>query len=125
MLISDEDIRAAKARYPDAVVMVHPECTEPVRRLADQVFSTGQMIRFVRHSPAKRFIVGTETGILHALKRENPADAEYIPAGDKARLPQHEEDHLEKLLWSLEDMAFRVTVPEDVAARAEDGRCSG
>ena len=97
--------------------MVHPECTEPVRRLADQVLSTGQMLKFVRQSQAKRFIVGTETGILHALRRENPA-AEYIPASDKAVCPNMKKITVEKLLWSLEDMAFRVTVPEDVAAKA-------
>jgi len=117
VVISDEDIRAAKSRYPDAVVMVHPECTEPVRRLADQVLSTGQMLKFVRHSLAKRFVVGTETGILYALRKENP-EAEYIPASDKAVCPNMKKITAEKLLWSLEDGTYRVTVQEDVASRA-------
>jgi quinolinate synthase len=117
VVISDEDIRAAKSRYPDAVVMVHPECTEPVRRLADQILSTGQMLKFVRQSRARRFVVGTETGILYALRKENP-EAEYIPASDKAVCPNMKKITTEKLLWSLEDRTHRVTVQEDVAARA-------
>ena len=117
VVISDEDIEVAKARYPDAVVMVHPECTEPVRRLADQILSTGQMLKFVKQGKAKRYIVGTETGIIHALSRENPT-AEYIPASDKAVCPNMKKISLEKLLWALEDMTCRVKVPDDVSARA-------
>jgi quinolinate synthase len=115
--ISDDDIKAAKALYPDAVVMAHPECTEPVRCLADHILSTGQMLKFVRQSQARRFIVGTETGILHALEKANPG-AEYIPASDKAVCPNMKKMTLEKLLWALEDLKYQVTVREDLAARA-------
>jgi len=117
VLITEDDIRAAKARYPDAVVMVHPECTEAVRGLADQVLSTGQMLRFVRQSKAKRFIVGTEIGILHALNKENP-DAQYIPASDRAVCPNMKRITLDKVLWALEDMQVQVTIPKDIAAQA-------
>ena len=117
VLITEDDIRAAKARCPDAVVMVHPECTEAVRGLADQVLSTGQMLRFVRQSRAKRFIVGTEIGILHALNKENP-DAQYIPASDRAVCPNMKRITLDKVLWALEDMQVQVTIPKDIAAQA-------
>jgi len=117
VLITEDDIRAAKARHPDAVVMVHPECTKPVRGMADQVLSTGQMLRFVRQSRAKRFIVGTEIGILHALNKENP-DAQYIPASDRAVCPNMKRITLDKVLWALEDMQVQVTIPKDIAAQA-------
>jgi quinolinate synthase len=117
VLITEEDIQAAKTRYPDAVVMVHPECTEPVRRLADHVLSTGQMLKFVRQSKVKRFIVGTEIGILHGLKKENPA-GRYFPASERAVCPNMKKITLDKVLWALEDMQYRVTVPEDVAVQA-------
>jgi quinolinate synthase len=117
VLISEDDILAAKARYPEAAVMVHPECTTPVRDLADRVLSTGQMLKWVKERPARRFIVGTETGILHALRKENP-DADYVPANDRAVCPNMKKITLEKLLWALEDMTCRVTVAEDVAGRA-------
>lgn len=115
--ITEEDIRNAKARDPRALVMVHPECTEPVRLLADQVLSTGGMLRFVRQARAKRIIVGTEIGILHALKKENP-DVRYVPASERAVCPNMKKITLEKILWALEDLRDRVTVPEGVAARA-------
>jgi quinolinate synthase len=117
VLITEEDIQSAKARYPDAIVMVHPECTEPVRRMADQILSTGQMLKFVRQSPARRYIVGTEIGILHGLKKENPA-GRYIPASERAVCPNMKKITLDKILWALEDMQYRVTVPEDIASRA-------
>jgi quinolinate synthase len=117
VLISEEDVRAAKARAPDAVVMAHPECTSPVRALADCVLSTGQMLKRVKQGPELRFIVATETGILHALKKENP-DAEYIPALDRAVCPNMKKITLEKLLWALEDMNCRVVVDPEIAPKA-------
>ena len=75
------------------------------------------MLKFVRQSKVKRFIVGTEIGILHALNKENPT-AQYIPATDRAVCPNMKKITLDKVLWALEDMQYRVTVPEDVAVRA-------
>ncbi|MBN2455320.1 MAG: quinolinate synthase NadA, partial [Sedimentisphaerales bacterium] len=62
VVITEDDISQAKEKYPDAVVMAHPECTEPVKALADEILSTGQMLRFVKSSSAKCFIIATETG---------------------------------------------------------------
>ncbi len=118
VVITEEDIKNAKAKYPDAIVMVHPECTEPVRALADQLLSTGQMLKFAEKSTAKRFIVATETGMLHPLKRQNEG-AEFIAAGDRAICPNMKKITLEKILWSLEDMQYKVTVPDEVRIKAE------
>jgi quinolinate synthase len=118
VIITEDDIKNAKSKYPDAIVLAHPECTEPVRLLADQVLSTGQMLKFVKNSPAKRFIIATEVGIIHPLKKQRP-DAEFMPASERAVCPNMKKITLEKILWSLEDLKFKITVPEDIRLKAK------
>jgi quinolinate synthase len=118
IVITEDNIKAAKAKYPDAVVMAHPECTEPVKELADQILSTGQMLKFVSGSTAERFIVATEIGMIHALKKQNP-NAEFIPASSKAICPNMKRITLDKVIASLQDMQYKVVVPEDIAVRAK------
>lgn len=118
IFITEEDIKKAKAKYPDAVVIAHPECSEPVKELADELLSTGQMLEFVRKSPAKRFIVATETGMIHPLKKQNPK-AEFIAASNRAICPNMKKITLEKVAWSLEDMQYKITVPEETRIKAK------
>lgn len=118
VVITEDDIKNAKAKYPDAVVMSHPECSEPVKELSDELLSTGQMLKFAQKSTAKRFIVATETGMIYALKKQNP-DAEFIPASERAICPNMKRITLEKILWSLEDMQFKVTIPEKIRIKAK------
>jgi len=118
VIITEHDIKNAKAKYPDAVVMAHPECTEPVKELADEILSTGQMLKFVGKSTAKRFIIATETGMIHPLKKQNP-EAEFIPASDRAICPNMKKITLEKIVWSLEDMQYKITVPQEVTIKAK------
>jgi quinolinate synthase len=118
VLITEEDINNKKTKYPDAVVMVHPECTEPVKALADEIVSTGGMLKFVAKSPAKQFIIGTETGMIHALKRQNP-DSEFIAASNRAVCPNMKRITLEKILWALEDMQYKITIPEPIRVKAQ------
>lgn len=118
VLITEEDIKNAKAEHPDAVVMAHPECTEPVKAVSDQLLSTGQMLRFVADSETKRFIIATEVGIIHALKKQNP-QAEFIPASENAICPNMKKITLEKVLWSLQDLQYKVTVPQDIRIKAK------
>lgn len=121
--ITEDDIKQARTQFPDAIVMAHPECTEPIRKLSDQILSTGQMLGFVKKSGAKRFIVATETGIIHTLKKQNP-EAEFIAAGEKAICPNMKKITLEKVLWAMENSAeggskYNVTVPEEIRIRAK------
>ena len=116
--ITEEDIKNAKAKYPDAIVMAHPECTGPVKALSDELLSTGQMLRYAAESKAKRFIIATEIGIIHTLKKQNP-QAEFIPATEKAICPNMKRITLEKALWSLQDLQYEVTVPQDVRIKAK------
>ncbi len=118
VVITEDDIKNAKAKYPDAIVMTHPECTEPVKELSDELLSTGQMLKFAQKSTAKRFIIATETGMIYALKKQNP-DAEFIPASERAICPNMKRITLEKILWSLKDMQFKVTIPEKIRIKAK------
>jgi len=117
VVITVEDIRAEKKRYPDALVITHPECSEPVKEASDALLSTGQMLTYVRNSPARRFIVATEVGMTHALKKVRP-DAEFIPAGSRAVCPNMKKITIDKLIASMEDMKYKVTVDKAVADKA-------
>lgn len=118
VLITEAGIKNVKAKYPDAVVIAHPECTEPVKALADQLLSTGGMLRFVAKNTTKRFVVATEIGIIHALKKQNP-QAEFIAASDRAVCPNMKKITLDKIIASMEDMQYRVTMSEEIAKRAK------
>ena len=78
---------------------------------------TGGMIRYARESKVQTIIVGTETGIIHRLRKENP-DKTFVPASERAVCPNMKLITLEKVLWSLEEMHHRITVPEDIRVRA-------
>ncbi|MHC4112888.1 MAG: quinolinate synthase NadA [Planctomycetota bacterium] len=118
VVITEDDIKNAKAKHPDAIVMAHPECTEPVKALSDQLLSTGQMLRFAAESKVRQFIIATEIGIIHTLKKQNPK-AEFIPATSRAVCPNMKRITLEKVLWSLQDLQYEVSVPQDIRIKAK------
>ncbi|MGC8816701.1 MAG: quinolinate synthase NadA [Candidatus Hadarchaeum sp.] len=111
------DILLKKEKYPDAEVLVHPECDPEVQRLASHICSTSQMLVRAKASPAKRFIIATEIGMVERLRREFP-DKEFVPALDTAVCQQMKKHDLQKLYESLRDLKHVVKVPPDVAARA-------
>ena len=116
--ILPEDIAQKRALYKNAGVLVHPECPVSITSIADQVLSTEGMCRYVKESNAREFIIGTETGILHRMQKENPGKIFY-PASERATCPNMKLTTLEKVLWSLEEMRFAVTVPRDVMQKAK------
>lgn len=116
--ITAEDIAETKQKYPDAIVMAHPECGRAVYDVADELLSTGQMLKFAKESDAKQFIIATEEGIIHTLKKQNPEKEFYI-ASDKAICPNMKKITLEKVAWSLEDMQYQITVDPDIADKAK------
>ncbi len=118
VVITVDDIKNARAKYPDAIVMAHPECTEPVKELSDELLSTGQMLKFAAKSTAKQFIIATEIGIIHPLKKQNP-EAEFVPASDRAICPNMKKITLDKLIGSLEDMQHKIMVPERIRIEAK------
>jgi quinolinate synthase len=116
--IRSQDIIRLKLEYPQAKVVVHPECRPEVTDLADDVLSTGGICRFARDTAAVDIIVGTEIGILHRLRKENP-DKRFIHASEQAVCPRMKLITLENVLWSLQEMAPEIKVPEEIRHRAK------
>lgn len=117
MRILPKDIEITKKAHPTALVFVHPECRPEVTALADQVLSTGGMLKHANESAAKEFIIGTEVGLLHRLKKENPGKSFY-PATERSVCPNMKLTTLEKIRWALEDMQEKIEVPKNVADKA-------
>jgi len=111
------DIRAAKALHPAAEVWAHPECPLEVLDLADKVISTGKMVREARETDRKEIVVATEASIIHRLKKEGPV-TEFYPARELAFCFNMKKITLDKVMRSLKEATYRVTVPSEVADRA-------
>ncbi len=110
-------VAAARAAHPGAPVLVHPECAKDVRDAADECLSTGGMCAYARKSDAREIIVGTEIGILHRLRTENPGKI-FHPVDTSTICPNMKKITLDKVRDCLRDMSPRVTVPEEIAVRA-------
>jgi quinolinate synthase len=117
VLFQPEDIQILKSKYPNAVVMVHPECTIETQNAADFVGSTSQMCGHAKESNAKTFIVGTEEGLLHRLRKDNP-EKEFFSAYEGAVCPNMKLNTLDRLYASLKEEKHLVTVPERIAKPA-------
>ena len=114
--ILPEHIEAARQAHPEALVIVHGECPAPVRALADEVLSTGGMVRFARETTAKEIIVGTESGMVYRLQKENPD--KVFHSIHIAVCPNMKKVTLPKVVDSLELMQFEVHIDHDIAQRA-------
>ncbi len=116
--IKPEMIRRVKREYPQAKVVVHPECKPEVIALADEVLSTGGICRYAQRDEVREMIVGTELGIIHRLRKENPGKR-FILASEQAICPDMKLITLEKVLRSLEEMSPEVKVLEGIRLRAK------
>ncbi|MCL0092208.1 quinolinate synthase NadA [Dehalococcoidia bacterium] len=115
--ILPQDILRLRKEYPQAKVVVHPECRPEVIALADEATSTSGICRYAGRDDVQELIVGTEMGIIHRLRKENPGKR-FIPISEQAVCPDMKLITLEKILWSLEEMAPEVKVPEEIRLRA-------
>ena len=115
--ILPEAIIKARSEHPDAVVLVHPECLPAVIAESDHALSTGGMLKFVRASERKEFIIGTETGIIHRMKQENPGKR-FFPLAPEPLCPNMKKITLEDLLFSLEDLSNRIELSPEVISAA-------
>ena len=111
------DVEEARRIHPDAGVLVHPECRPEVIDRADRVSSTSGMVRHACSSPRREFVIGTEVGLLHQLEKKCPGKAFY-PLSNRAVCVNMKKTDPAKVLAALERLEPRVTVPEDIAARA-------
>ncbi len=115
--IHPDEVRRIKAQYPEAKLIVHPECLPAVVELADAALSTGGMVKYVKESDAKEFIIGTENGILHQLALQNP-DKRLIPLEPLPTCPNMKKVTLENLLNALETHETKVEMPKELMDRA-------
>jgi len=120
---SIERIIELKKQYPDALLLAHPECPAYIRQIADHIGSTSSMLKFAQTSDNKRFIVATEWGILHQMKKENP-DKDFIPAPPEDATCAcntcfyMKKNTLEKLYFCLENETPEILVDEEIRLRA-------
>jgi quinolinate synthase len=124
-----EQVLAAKQQFPDAKIIVHPESLREVRDLADSVCSTEKMITYCKTSPAKRFVIVTESGIIHRMQKECP-DKEFLcaPVFNALKLPTDgcrcseckfmKMNTLEKVRDCMKNLAPRVELPPEIIQRA-------
>ncbi|MCX6549420.1 MAG: quinolinate synthase NadA [Acidobacteria bacterium] len=119
---SERQIIRLKAEHPEALVIAHPECEEQVLRLADHIGSTTALLKFTTTSPARTFIVVTESGILHQMKKANPGKT-FIPAPSENgcscnECPYMRLNTLEKVYRCMRDGRPVVSVSDDLRVRA-------
>ncbi len=115
--IRPERIMELRQEYPQAKVVVHPECTPEVIAVADEVTSTSGMCRYARRDEVREMVVGTEMGLIHRLRKENPGKR-FIPISEQAICPNMKLITLEKVLWSLEEMSPEVRVSQEIRLKA-------
>ncbi len=118
--ITAEQIQNARLLHPKAVVMVHPECRPEVTALADATLSTGGMSRYARETDMGEIIVGTDTGMIHKLQKENPGKT-FLPLSEAFFCADMKRTTLDKVLTSLENMTYSIEVPEEISVRAKKG----
>lgn len=118
-----EKILDLKKQYPDALILAHPECKKVILMLADKIGSTAALLKYATESSAKKFIVATESGILHEMKKSNP-DKTFIPAPPNDSTCACNEcnfmrlNTMKKLYLTLKYELPEIKVDKDIADRA-------
>jgi quinolinate synthase len=117
LLFQPEDIQVLKIQYPEAIVMAHPECTFEVQKTADFIGSTSQICSYAKESKASIFVVATEEGVLHRLRKDSPSKT-FVLAYDGAVCPNMKLNTLERVYASLKEEKYLITVPKPIAKQA-------
>jgi quinolinate synthase len=119
---SERKIIALRERHPDAKLIAHPECEEPILQMADYIGSTTALLKYTIANSATKYIVATESGIVHQMRKASP-HKEFIegpPEGSCAcnECPFMRLNTLEKVYLALRDLTPRIEMPEDLRLRA-------
>ena len=114
-----KDVQKAKAKYPLAEIIAHPECLPEVQKAADIVTSTSGMIKYSRESKGHEFIVATEVGMVYRLRKEI-AHKKFYPVSENAICIQQKKVNLENLLEALEKETFEIKIEEKIRKKAEE-----
>jgi quinolinate synthase len=112
-----DDIRMKKQEHPEALVLVHPECTPEITAIADFVGSTSQILSYAAESDKREFIIGTEKGILYPLRERNP-NKEFYLASDRMTCYNMKKIDLDILAKAMEEKIFPIDIDPAVAERA-------
>ena len=112
-----QEVEEMREKYPDAVIIVHPECKPEVVALADEVLSTNGMVRFIKSSEKREFVIGTEYGLIQRLTREFP-DKKFYSLGEPKYCMGMKSITLEDVYNSLKFMRYKIEIPDDILKRA-------
>lgn len=122
-LLTSEYVLLTKKSNPDAILVAHPECNDAVLQLADFVGSTSAMINYIKKSVNKKFLVATESGIVHQLKKDNPEKEFIVVTQDEScscnDCQYMKLNTLEKVLSSLENEEFEILLEQNIIADAK------
>jgi len=116
--IREEEVRLAKEKFPDALLLVHPECNPSVIDLADEVLSTSGMLNFAKKTDKKRFLIGTEEGLIYRLKKENPGK-EFYTVGTAKICRNMKMTTLNDVYLSLKEERYAIKLPEEIIKFAQ------
>ena len=116
--VTIDDVQRARNEHPKAILMAHPECRIEVLDMADHVTSTSGMLRFASASPEKEFIVGTEIGLMHRLRKENP-EKTFYPLRKDMICPNMKKTTLQSVLRAFTENTYVVNVPEHIRIPAK------
>jgi quinolinate synthase len=122
VIFSERQLIRLKTEHPDALVLAHPECEDRILRLADHIGSTTSILDYSRSSPAQKFIVATEVGIIHQMKKSCP-EKTFIPAPTESgcacsECPHMKLNTLEKVYLCMRDRRPEIILPEELRLRA-------
>jgi quinolinate synthase len=116
--ITPKMLTNARQMYPGSVIMIHPEAAHECRILADQVLSTGQMCDYVRNSDIEQFVIATEIGIIHTLKKNNP-EKTFIPLSEQLSCPNMKKGNIQSVKKALEGVSGEIIkIDNEVASKA-------
>ncbi len=116
--VTKEEVDIARSLHRGALVAVHPECRSEVVEAADYAGGTAGILRYVRETDNDTFIIGTEMGILHRLKKENP-NKKFIILSPRLICPDMKKINLDKILNSLAKLTPTIDVPKEIADKAK------
>jgi len=114
-----EEVKKVKEKYPDAEIIVHPECDPEIQQLADGIYSTSGMLKRVKISNSKRFIIGTEEGLIYRLKKENP-EKEFYSLGFPKICYDMKKITLEKVKRALKEEKYEIILEEEIIKKARN-----
>lgn len=116
--VTVKDVQEARSQHPQSLILAHPECRIEVLEIADHVTSTSGMLRFAHASSEKEFVVGTETGLMYRLRKENLGKTFYALRKDMI-CPNMKKTTLQSVLRAFQENTYIVKVPEHIRVRAK------